>query len=219
MKGKAGLEPVVTVPTGLTRDHESIISAWPDRFREKVQVSDACWEWIAGKSRGYGRYSIGKKPNGQSIVVNAHRHSWELVNGPTPDGFHVDHLCRNHSCVRPDHLEAVPPKVNSERGRQANVSGLCRAGEHAWVQPNILNEGASKRCRPCRDERERAYRPPNGNAQADRTHCPSGHPYDEENTRRRANGSRDCRACHRVQERIKYRTRRGLPITEEHYAA
>jgi hypothetical protein len=28
-----------------------------------------------------------------------------------------------------------------------------------------------------------------------RTHCPAGHPYDEANTRVRANGWRDCRAC------------------------
>jgi hypothetical protein len=34
------------------------------------------------------------------------------------------------------------------------------------------------------------------NGMARRTHCPSGHPYDEENTYRRPiNGHRSCRAC------------------------
>ena len=32
------------------------------------------------------------------------------------------------------------------------------------------------------------------NAQA--THCPNGHPYDEKNTRFRPRGGRECRACH-----------------------
>lgn len=39
------------------------------------------------------------------------------------------------------------------------------------------------------------------NAYASRTHCPAGHPYDEENTYRRADGSRKCRACHRIRAR------------------
>lgn len=34
-----------------------------------------------------------------------------------------------------------------------------------------------------------------GAAQRERTHCPVGHPYDEENTYRYANGDRGCRTC------------------------
>ncbi|MGW5427907.1 HNH endonuclease signature motif containing protein [Streptomyces sp. NPDC004059] len=33
-----------------------------------------------------------------------------------------------------------------------------------------------------------------------RTHCPAGHPYDDANTRIRANGWRDCRACEAARE-------------------
>ncbi|MEW2498345.1 HNH endonuclease [Streptomyces nodosus] len=36
---------------------------------------------------------------------------------------------------------------------------------------------------------------------ARKTHCPQGHPYDEENTRTRPRGSRDCRACDRARKR------------------
>ena len=34
-------------------------------------------------------------------------------------------------------------------------------------------------------------------ARLDRTHCPAGHPYDEENTYLRPDGGRDCRICMR----------------------
>lgn len=41
---------------------------------------------------------------------------------------------------------------------------------------------------------------------AAKTHCPAGHSYSEENTRRRKNGSRECRECGRKQMKA-YRQR------------
>lgn len=36
------------------------------------------------------------------------------------------------------------------------------------------------------------------NGQGRKTHCPSGHPYDQENTHRDGHGHRSCRACARA---------------------
>lgn len=46
-----------------------------------------------------------------------------------------------------------------------------------------------------------------GKAQAARTHCPHGHPYDEANTKRRKRGGRDCREC----DRLTHLAKRRLP--------
>lgn len=35
-----------------------------------------------------------------------------------------------------------------------------------------------------------------------KTHCPKGHPYDEENTYIRPNGDRKCRTCHKLFSRV-----------------
>jgi hypothetical protein len=45
-------------------------------------------------------------------------------------------------------------------------------------------------------------RPASTSAPALRTTCPHGHPYDEENTFLRRDGSRRCRACHRDEKNI-----------------
>lgn len=37
-----------------------------------------------------------------------------------------------------------------------------------------------------------------GGMNARKTHCPLGHAYDEENTYRKSNGGRECRACRRL---------------------
>lgn len=218
---KSGLEPAVKVPYELNEEILTIAAAWPDRFRSKVRISNGCWEWQASKPKAYGRYYMGKRPvTGKRYNLNAHRAGLILAGFDVPDEHVTDHLCRNTGCVRPDHLETITQAVNTARGRAANVAGACRAGAHPWVAENIIIESeGTRRCRPCRDERELAYRPPSGNAPGDRTHCPQGHAYNKENTRVKANGDRDCRACHRVAERIRYRKRNGLEIMEEHYAA
>lgn len=38
---------------------------------------------------------------------------------------------------------------------------------------------------------------------AAQTHCVNGHPFDAANTHRKPDGRRDCRACHREQERLR----------------
>ena len=43
---------------------------------------------------------------------------------------------------------------------------------------------------------------------ARKTHCPKGHPYDEENTEIRSSGARRCRVCSRVAARAAYARKR-----------
>lgn len=80
-----------------------------DRFFKFVDKSqDGCWNWKGGLyHHGYGAFSdANRKP------VRAHRFSYELHKGKIPKGLTIDHLCKNTSCVNPEHLEAVTIKVN-----------------------------------------------------------------------------------------------------------
>ncbi len=86
-----------------------------DRFWPKVQKTDDCWLWNgATNSQGYPQLGAGRRGEG---VVYAHRLSYELANGPIPEGLVIDHLCRTPSCVNPAHLEAVGQSTNILRGR------------------------------------------------------------------------------------------------------
>lgn len=73
-----------------------------DRFWDYVDQSDDCWGWKGYKTpAGYGLLRVGGRPG---RMQRAHRLSWELHNGPIPEGLFVRHKCDNPSCCNPNHL-------------------------------------------------------------------------------------------------------------------
>jgi hypothetical protein len=89
---------------------------WDDSLWEERSLGyiTTCHYWLGTKDPlGYGR--LGSRQL-------AYRVSWERINGPVPSGLELDHLCRNPSCVRPDHLEAVTHQENLRRGKNAKIN-------------------------------------------------------------------------------------------------
>lgn len=83
------------------------------RFDSFVDKSESCWNWTGYRNKGgYGRLNIGQNH------ILAHRYSYERQYGPIPEGFMVDHMCHNPSCVNPSHLRLATGKQNQE-----NLSG------------------------------------------------------------------------------------------------
>lgn len=92
------------------------------RFWMKVDKTDSCWNWIATKNQfGYGIFYPSRK-----APIVAHRFSYELLIGKIEAKLSLDHLCRNRSCVNPDHLEQVTHAENVRRG--ARTKNLCKHG-------------------------------------------------------------------------------------------
>lgn len=91
-----------------------------ERFWDKVnRVDSSCWDWLGARGpNGYGHFS----PRDQKVEY-AHRVAFtEIYGRELPEGWEVDHICRNRQCVRDQHLQAVPPGFNRRQGREAQTA-------------------------------------------------------------------------------------------------
>jgi hypothetical protein len=93
-----------------------------DRFWMKVEKTDSCWNWTAGKNQqGYGTFFPERK-----TTIAAHKFIYQYTYGKLPDKIELDHLCKNRSCVRLEHLEPVTHGENVRRGLRTKK--ICQHG-------------------------------------------------------------------------------------------
>lgn len=57
---------------------------------------------------GYFRYTIRNNDGkGRGKLTMYHRYVWEQVNGKIPDGYEIDHICKNRACCNIEHLQML----------------------------------------------------------------------------------------------------------------
>jgi hypothetical protein len=133
-----------------------------ERFWRKVVVNDGtCWGWKGGlTAAGYGQIS---DFHNSPAKVYAHRLSYEIHVGPIPEGLVIDHLCRNRSCVNPEHLEVVTRHENNLRGEHpryvAHRNGTCLHGHpQTYENTRRRSDGSRHSCLVCYRERKRSIK-------------------------------------------------------------
>lgn len=157
--------------------------SWPDYGGRGITV---CPEWLASFDAFYA--TVGDAPPGRSL------------DRPDNDGSYG-----------PDNWRWATRSEQAANMRQTPAHNMrrkthCPQG-HEYTEANTYRTNGRRVCRACsirraldRYYRNKAQEPPTERAphrNSLKTECPAGHPYDEENTYIRPNGSRFCRACNR----------------------
>jgi hypothetical protein len=132
-------------------------------FWSNVNKTESCWIWeglnFTTHGNTYGYINV-PNINGKNRSIVAHRYLYILIGKEIPEGFVIDHLCRNGLCVNPDHLEAVSNIENIMRGEGICAKNArkthCKRG-HELTPENTYNRKNGKRdCKLCDKERRAA---------------------------------------------------------------
>lgn len=118
----------------------------------------------------------------------AHRVAWEWAHGPIPEGRVIDHLCHNADEICPGG-DTCPHRrcIRPDHLEAITLSESGRRGRSITV------------------------------ANAAKTECIAGHPFDPANTLWLRGGGRMCRACHRRRQADRAaRNRAAHPAPDPH---
>jgi len=129
----------------------------PFKFLSKISIglSTECWSFTGAKVKGYGKFSTWDKVKNKNYL--AHRVSFSIFNGELIEGLVVDHVCRNRSCVSPEHLRQVTVEENvfenSDTLTLKNRDKTHCSRGHEFSGHNLLLIGYKgrkhRRCRAC----------------------------------------------------------------------
>ncbi len=125
------------------------------KFLLKIEKTETCWIWKTNiNEKGYGRCWY----NGSTR--QAHRVIYELIRGKIPDNLELDHLCRNHACVNPEHLEPVSHHENVLRGNVGLLrkSQICCHKGHPLSGDNLYVYKNMRHCRECTRFNKKQFR-------------------------------------------------------------
>jgi HNH endonuclease len=119
------------------------------RILSRCDIND-CWHWTgAVANTGYGKAGVGSLLDDTRRVANVHRFVYESLVGPVPEGLVLDHLCRNKTCVNPDHLQPVTKSMNALRGHSPlGARTHCNYG-HPFSGANLRLRSTGRGCITC----------------------------------------------------------------------
>lgn len=149
-------DPLVGRPMRATRlipiEYEIALRTWYAGPKD-------CWRWMGPvSSSGYP----------QILCRYAHRVIFEIANGRAPDGFEVDHQCRNKLCVNPAHLRIATSNQNkcnqaANRRSKSGIRGVWKIPSGRWTSQihfrgvchNVGTFNSAEEAARARDEKAR----------------------------------------------------------------
>lgn len=85
--------------------------------------TDECLDPGFGYENKDGYVRIWCKPKKAAPLVMRHRWFWELQKGPIPEGYEINHLCKNRRCCNVNHLECIDGSLHAQKSNKERYLG------------------------------------------------------------------------------------------------
>jgi hypothetical protein len=118
---------------------ESAAKKTDDRFWKHVRKSESCWRWTGYEVAGMGIFNACIL-NAELSVRFADRHSYELANGPIPEGKDVYQSCLNSGCVNPAHLYLDGDEGRIAKHITSGMNPICKQGNKLRLSQEQMDE-------------------------------------------------------------------------------
>lgn len=115
-----------------------------ERFWEKVEKTDSCWEWTGRRDKkGYASFSLKLRTTGKFVPARGSRFAFFVTFGVEPLPLCL-HRCDNPGCVNPVHLFAGTYQDNVDdmiaKGRMVIPDRRGSKGPKARLTEEIVYE-------------------------------------------------------------------------------
>ena len=91
---------------------------------------------------GYFRYRL---PNwvgkGRAPLVMYHRYVWEKARGVIPEGYEIDHICKNRACCNIEHLQMLEGSQHARKDNHLRYKKRKEKAKEYWSKTHC--SGAS----------------------------------------------------------------------------
>lgn len=67
------------------------------------------------------------------VLVMYHRYCWEQVNGNIPDGYEIDHKCKNRACCNVSHLQQLTDTEHRSKDNAMRYASEQEEAKFYWL--------------------------------------------------------------------------------------
>lgn len=75
---------------------------------------------------GYVRVWVGPRKTRRQVM--RHRKVWEEEVGEIPEGYEINHLCKNRRCCNVEHLECIHGSEHASKGNRERYASVREQG-------------------------------------------------------------------------------------------
>lgn len=129
------------------------------------QLDNGCIVPVSHKlnAEGYFRYTIPNKDGkGRGQHIMYHRYVWEQAYGKIPEGYEIDHICKNRACCNLEHLQMLEGSEHARKDDHLRHLNRNKKAKEYWMKTHctgtclasLFNVGVTSACRWIRDWKE-----------------------------------------------------------------